>query len=344
MSKIKQNRLIDMFLTNQPQILPNLTIKKCNKTNDDWRLIANINGNSYLFILLPCKSPYPSVIKQLLATPGYSNENILLLSTYFSMGTQEFLNKQNINFIDLSGNYRIKRSLGNSNNKQNVFIRMAGRSNQYPSKDKSVDIFSAKSSRIIYALLSNYPKKFLSIDLAKTANVSPALVTKVMANLAEKGFVNVKRRKGITVIEPDLLLDEWASQYSTKKKTIVGRYYLNIKPNENLLKKVYKLVLPYSPAITGSAGASLVAPFADVYMVELYATKYMDKPDGLISVNSGENIRVYQPYDEQIIDRTQSIKDITVVDNIQLYLDLISNPRRGREQAEFLREQAIQFK
>ena len=318
MSKLSNNRLANLFVAKQSVLYPSLSVKKFNRTDTDWRFVANINGNSYLFILLPCDYPYPSIIKRWLITPGYTNENVLLLSSYFPPGTQAFLDKNNINFVDLSGNCRIKRSRGNSNNKQNVLIRISGKPNEYPQKTKAVDVFSPRSSRVIKALLNSYSKSILAVDLAKTTKVSPALVTKILQNLVEQGFVAMEKRKGVRVIEPDLLLDEWATRYSQKRKIIIGRYYLNFSPGKNLVKTTYNLLSAINPILTGTAGASLIAPFADVDLVEIYATSPPAKKENLIQVQRGENIRIYQPYDDQIMENPQNKKGISVVDNFQL--------------------------
>ena len=60
-------------------------------------------------------------------------------------------------------------------------------------------------------------------------------------------------------------------------------------------------------------------------------------------VESGGNISIYIPYDEGVFHKTQQVKNINIVNNIQLYLDLYNHPARGREQAEFLRKNKINF-
>ncbi len=132
-------------------------------------------------------------------------------------------------------------------------------------------------------------------------------------------------------------------QYARKRKTSLGRYYYPLNPGENLVKKIASLFTKEKAVITGSAGASLVASFADVYLVEIYTDKPPSRNLGLTHVERGENVRVYLPLDTSILEEFQTKDGVRIADNIQLYLDLMCNPRRGKEQANYLREQVIKF-
>ena len=68
----------------------------------------------------------------------------------------------------------------------------------------------------------------------------------------------------------------------------------------------------------------------------------------LQEVAGGANVELYLPYDEGVFYKTQQIKadfekNVPVVSNIQLYMDLFNNPARGAEQAEHLRELKFDF-
>jgi len=41
--------------------------------------------------------------------------------------------------------------------------------------------------------------------------------------------------------------------------------------------------------------------------------------------------------------QTQTANDLKVVNNVQLYMDLVNYPKRGKEQAEFLRKEKMGF-
>ena len=60
-------------------------------------------------------------------------------------------------------------------------------------------------------------------------------------------------------------------------------------------------------------------------------------------VLAGHGITVLMPPDAGVLYRAQAVDGIRVVGPVQLYLDLIHDPARGREQAEFLRSQRLRY-
>ena len=61
----------------------------------------------------------------------------------------------------------------------------------------------------------------------------------------------------------------------------------------------------------------------------------------LKEVSSGANVSMLKPYDEGVFYKSQVINGINVVNNIQLYMDLVNYKERGEEAAKFLYEQRI---
>jgi hypothetical protein len=60
-------------------------------------------------------------------------------------------------------------------------------------------------------------------------------------------------------------------------------------------------------------------------------------------VESGPNVAMLVPRDPGVFYRAREVEGVTVVGPVQLYLDLGRDPARGREQAEFLREQVLKY-
>ena len=58
----------------------------------------------------------------------------------------------------------------------------------------------------------------------------------------------------------------------------------------------------------------------------------------LTPVEFGGNLHLSSPEDEGVMFGARQVEGVTVVSDLQLYLDLYSWPARGREQAEHLRE------
>jgi hypothetical protein len=105
--------------------------------------------------------------------------------------------------------------------------------------------------------------------------------------------------------------------------------------------------LYHTYALSLQAGSSLISPYAVFDSVHIYvrnqkAINYFRKLLELEEARQGENVVLMLPYYRHSVfyDR-QKAKDLWVVSDIQLYLDLYNYPIRGLEQAEHLYEKRL---
>ena len=94
------------------------------------------------------------------------------------------------------------------------------------------------------------------------------------------------------------------------------------------------------------AGASMVSPFVRYNEVWVYISGDIDdmvKKLDLRPTTSGANIRIFEPYDEGIFMDFREIRGVKVVSDIQLYVDLLTYPARGQEQAQRILEKNIKM-
>lgn len=99
---------------------------------------------------------------------------------------------------------------------------------------------------------------------------------------------------------------------------------------------------------TGHAGASLVDPYTEFDVAEVYV-RDLDKAASALNavgarrVERGANLIVSLPYYKvSAFYDAQVSSGFKCASDIQLYLDLYDYPIRGREQAEHLYEQRLQ--
>ena len=93
--------------------------------------------------------------------------------------------------------------------------------------------------------------------------------------------------------------------------------------------------------MTLGAAASLVAPAVrstDVYLYARADRSRIIEPLDLRPVEFGDNVYLVDPPDEGVFMHSQEKDKMTLVSNLQLYLDLYNYPMRGREQAEAVRK------
>jgi hypothetical protein len=105
----------------------------------------------------------------------------------------------------------------------------------------------------------------------------------------------------------------------------------------------------FDHAVTGPAGASRLAPFVtSIPVVDIWITEAVDldlavETIGAESVLEGHNILLRQePADAPLAFR-KSVDGVWTVNPFRLYCDLRRDPRRGKEQADRLRQEVIGF-
>ncbi len=114
------------------------------------------------------------------------------------------------------------------------------------------------------------------------------------------------------------------------------------------LRKI-KIARKMKYALSVQAGASLVAPHAVYKEVHLYVEnrqgiKHFIEELDLRSAPQGANLVLMLPYyKHSVFYDFREINGLSVVSDIQLYLDLYSYPVRGREQAAYLFDKRLKM-
>lgn len=198
------------------------------------------------------------------------------------------------------------------------------------------NIFGPKASRILRCLLLNPGKAWTIRELASEAQVSVGYTHAVTAALIQNGYLVRNEVDRLELVDPIRLLKRWASyhQYITAN-SFLG-YYTFEREVELLIDRLRHIQQKY--ALTSLSGTWLVAPNVRPVMVEAYVE---DKNEAeniaeelqLKPIPREGNVRLVIPYDMGVFYKTQTITDVIVVSNIQLYVDLFNYPARGEEAA-----------
>jgi len=261
----------------------------------------------------------------------------VFVAPYVSARGRETCKSLGIGFVDMAGNAYLKFG--------GVFIERFAK--EAPKREQRLlkSIFAPKATRVIRKMLVIPEKKWTLQPLADAAGVSLAQAFKVVKKLESQNFATREEGK-IRLINPGELLNLWAQAHDLSKNKVTG-YYTREK-GVALLNKIAELGkkkrLRYG--LTLMAGASLVAPFVRSSDIHLYIAEnqkqWVDQLN-LEEVEFGGNVFLIQPADEGVFFDMQEINGIRVVSNLQLYLDLVKYPARGKEQAEFLRKEKMKF-
>lgn len=342
-----QIKLKDIF----SNVLPELKIGSIQKEVEiggvkvDFLLKSKIRGKKYIFICevksLGSPSHVLSTSIQLKKILEYKKGYPIIIAPYISQRSAEICRQNNVGFVDLEGNVFISFD--------NVLIDKRVKERTSIEKREVTEIFSPRATRIIRVLLENSTiERWLIDKLAKEAEVSLGYTSDVLNALVKQGYIEKQRRKGFQLKDKTALLNKWASVYTFSQNKITNLYTLE-KDFTALFKKIGVISnsLNLKCGLTLHSAASLVAPyiaqFPDVYLYIEDGIEEWKKKLDLREVESGGNFYLAIPYDEGVFYGLRNIKNIPIVGNIQLYLDLFKYPARGKEQAEYLRQQLIKF-
>jgi len=342
-----QSRLKELF----NQLLPQLKITNLkaqlatNGIKTDFLVTLNIKGKENILIceLKTSGSPshvLPSIIR-LKKFIEYKKGYPIIIAPYISQRSAEICRQNNVGFIDLEGNAFLYFD--------NLLIDKRMKERVNVEKKEVAQIFSPRATRIIRVLLEKTSKeRWLIGDLAKEANVSLGYTSDVLDALYTQGYLEKQRRKGFQLTQKASLLDRWASIYAFSQNSIFNLYTLQ-KDYPAIFKRIADVSkeLELKSALTLHSAASFVAPyvarFSDIYLyIEGDIALWKEKLD-LRDVESGANFYLINPYDEGVLYGLQKAKGVSIVGNIQLYLDLFKYPTRGKEQAEYVRQKLIGF-
>jgi predicted transcriptional regulator len=341
----------ELLLTEKiKQILPALEIKKVQKETGlsgrkfDLFFIGKLKYKEYKFICEIKNSASPShlfpVIMMLKQAAEETKSYPIIIAPYVSQRSAEICRKSGVGFIDSGGNVFLSFD--------NILIDRRVKDRVSLEKKEIAEIFSPRATRVIRVLLEGKKEKWLITELAKEANLSIGYTSEVLNALIKQGYVDRQKRKGFYLKEKSALLDRWASVYNFSKNRII-KFYTFEKNFSSLFAKINTVadLIKSKCALTLLSAASTVAPyiarFSDIYLyVEGNVEQWKEKLD-LREVEAGANFYLIVPYDEGVFYALRQVKGALVVGNIQLYLDLIKYPARGKEQAEYLRTQLIKF-
>lgn len=211
---------------------------------------------------------------------------------------------------------------------------------------------AGKAGIAVQALLLGPDHDWRVQELAAAADVSVGLAHQVLARLERDGVVaseGAGPRRVRRVVNPTALLDLWAEEHRDRLTQHRG-FLLAQTPQQlahSLGTRLAQAGIDY--ALTGAAGASLVAPFVTAVPVTAVWVPVAIDPEDLRHatqvdrVEEGHNVVFLRADNDAGLSFRQQRNELWVVNRFRLYVDLLDDPRRGREQADNLRREVIGF-
>lgn len=261
---------------------------------------------------------------------------------------RRLLQEAGIGLIDAQGNIRVDLP--------GLFLWTEGHAAK-PERGNDADAppvkLTGKAGVATQALLREPQRWWHVTDLAATAEVSPALAHRVFSRLERDNLITVDGagpRRVRRVANAAALLDLLAEELQDRRVKQVRAYRLARDARAHARTLSDQLTgAGLDHAVTGPAGAARLAPFVtSIPVVDIWITDAVDldlavETVGAESVIEGHNILFRQePADAPLVFRTR-VDGVWTVNPFRLYCDLRRDPRRGKEQADRLRQEVIGF-
>ena len=261
-------------------------------------------------------------------------------AVYIGPQSARILKDNNLGYVDLSGNCYLAFD--------QVLIEKEGKRNVRPSTRPLRSLFAPRATRVVRVLLAEPTRAWRLEELAKAAEVSLGHSHNVVKRLEDLRWVERDHGQRIHLGKPADLLQAWCESYTVRSNEITS-YFVPERVSRKLMTDVARVAGAEGRryAFTLGAGLSLVAPQPRLTALHCYlegdpgplaaalGLRPTAEPDGAL--------HVLTPYDSGVFYGTLEKAGLKVVSVPQLYADLIHADRRGTEQAEHLRREAMGY-
>jgi hypothetical protein len=261
-------------------------------------------------------------------------------AVYISPQSARILKSNGLGYVDLSGNCYLAF--------ENVLIEKEGKRNVRPSTRPLRSLFAPRATRIVRVLLAEAARAWRLEELARAAEVSLGHSHNVVKRLEELAWVERDGAQRIHLGKPADLLEAWCESYTYRENEIAS-----FAVPERLTRKFITDVAHAAAAqnrryaFTLNAGASLIAPHLRATSVHAYLDgdpAPVAEALGLRPAGESEaGLHLMAPYDAGVFHAVLEKGGLKVVSLPQLYADLMHFERRGKEQAEHLRREAMGY-
>src|SRR5437667_4126040 len=259
-------------------------------------------------------------------------------AVYIGPQSARLLRSNNLGFVDLSGNCYLAF--------ENVLIEKEGKRNVRPSTRPLRALFAPRATRVVRVLLLEPPRPPGLEELGKAAAVSLGHSYNVVKRLEELAWAERDADQRIRLSKPADLLEAWCESYTYRANEITS-YLAPERVTRKFMGEVARIAAGEGRryAFTLNAGAALLVPSLRLPTMHCY----LEGDPGPVARTLGlrpaaeaaATLHFLGPYDPGVLHAAFEQGGLKGVCLPPLYLDLMHYERRGPEQAEHLRREAM---
>lgn len=265
----------------------------------------------------------------------------LLIAPYLSVEAQKICRDQGIGYLDFEGNARLAFD--------SVFVERVMTTKPATVRRELKSMFKPKAAQVLRTMLRDPKRVWRITELATAAKVSMGHISNVRAALLDHEWVRIDPA-GMSLTDPNALLDAWRDAYEPPRgerltfyTTLHGTGFdAAVRPVLGTAEEGGTIVL------ASFSAAQWFAPYARTGTHYLYVDDSgLNKLQQALSLSSaakGENVVVTRLSDRgPFLDAITPAPGIACTSPIQTYLDLTAAGERGREAADYLRQEKIRW-
>ncbi len=275
---------------------------------------------------------------------GHPDLPTILIADETTGEAREILERHGIGVVDGLGNAHIELP--------GLLLHLEGRRAQRRDAGAAPARLRGKAGVAAQALLLAPDREWHVHDLAEEAKISKGLAHRVLARLENEKLMTAGGagpQRVRRLVDPTALLDLWAEENVDRPRRTLG--YALARSPQQLVHDLGRGLEAHNivHAVTGAAAASLVAPFVtavpivQVWVAGKAAPEAVLDAAGAEPVTDGENVVLLQAKDDTALAFREKSDAAWIANRFRLYVDLRGDPRRGREQADHLRQEVIGF-
>jgi hypothetical protein len=323
---------------------------------DDFRIDAIIefiiqNGPSFKAAAEILSTSTPKAISQKINVfrnfdkeLKYQNLVPMILAPYISKKESRLLIDENISWIDLSGNMCIKVPPG-------IYIERTGKPNKFPDTSPIKKIYEGTSSLVCRALLLN-PKGFTSlyeiVDFINQRNgsITTGTVSKVLKSLEEELIVS-KSESIIALKKPEVLLDNLTEGYLNYSKRKTDRKYkYDIEKTNDLeaLFEDFQIEYAYCGFYAAKRKSLGITDKISIFIKSIQEVKKAFKRNSIMATPDEEygQVTFIEAKNPCVWFNIQEEPFNNIVDDLELYLEMVNDKPRGPKIAKQLKERILE--
>jgi hypothetical protein len=206
-------------------------------------------------------------------------------------------------------------------------------------------VFSSKASRLVRAVLSEYPRQWSQAELAKRTSVTPGYVSKVVNRMVAEDYLR-RDNDRLRVVSADRLLDDWAARYRFDRHRR-SRFAIAMSEYLQGLRKFQQEMRRQSIrfVFTGWSAAYQRSPYGIPDSIVAYVDRLTENIAfrSIHPVERKGNVLLLLPHDEGVFQFAESGEFGDCVADAQCYVDLLGMPGRATDQALTMRNKLLRF-